>query len=51
MRLYDKAILTESLKESYFKNAVCDISEYKFAQITDSHAEYKELRSSSLKPI
>jgi hypothetical protein len=44
MRLYGKAILTDSLKESYLKNAVCDIPEYKFAIMTDSHAGYKELR-------
>jgi hypothetical protein len=45
MRLYGKAILTDSLKESYIKNAVCDIPEYKFALMsTDSHAGYKELR-------
>jgi hypothetical protein len=31
MRIYGKAILTDSLKESYLKNAVCDIAEYKFA--------------------
>jgi hypothetical protein len=27
MRIYGKAILTDSLKESYLKNTVCDISE------------------------
>jgi hypothetical protein len=44
MRLYGKAILTDYLKESYFKNTVCDIPEYKFALMTDSHAGYKKLR-------
>jgi hypothetical protein len=44
MRLYGKAILTDSLKESYLKNAVCDIPEYTFALMTDSHNGYKELR-------
>jgi hypothetical protein len=36
MRIYGKAILADSLKESYLKNAVCDISGYKFALMTDS---------------
>jgi hypothetical protein len=44
MRLYDKDILTDSLKESYLKNVICDIPEYKFALMVDSHAGYKELR-------
>jgi hypothetical protein len=46
MRLYSKAIQTDSLKESYLKNIVCDISEYKFALMmdSDSQAGYKELR-------
>jgi hypothetical protein len=49
MRLYDKAILTDSLKESYLKNAVCDIPEYKFALMTDSHNGHKELRELFIK--
>jgi hypothetical protein len=47
--LYGKAILTDALKESYLKNAVCDIPEYNFALITDSHAGYKELREFHVK--
>jgi hypothetical protein len=45
MRLYSKVILTDSLKESYLENAICDISEYKFALMIASHNGYKELRS------
>jgi hypothetical protein len=43
------AILTDALKESYLKNAVCDIPEYKFAlkRIPD----LKSFVSSSSKPI
>jgi hypothetical protein len=44
MRLYGKAILTDYMKESYLKTAVCDIPEYKFALMTDWHTGYKELR-------
>jgi hypothetical protein len=44
VRLYGKAIFSDSLKESYLKNAVCNIPEYKFALMTDSHTGYKELR-------
>jgi hypothetical protein len=43
MHLYGKAILINSLKESYLKNAVCDIPEYKFALMTDSHKMLHEL--------
>jgi hypothetical protein len=43
MRFYGKAILADFLKELYLKNAVCDIPEYKFALMTDSHTVQKAL--------
>jgi hypothetical protein len=48
-RLYGKAILTDSFKESHLRNAVCDIPEYNFTLMTDSHAGYKELRERLVK--
>jgi hypothetical protein len=38
------AHLSDSLKDSYLMNAVCDILEYKFAVITDAYNGYKEIR-------
>jgi hypothetical protein len=44
MRIHGQAILTDSSKESYLKNAVAGITEYKFALATHSSNEYKALR-------
>jgi hypothetical protein len=44
MRIYDQAVLTDSLKESYIKNAVSGIPEYKFALATNSSNGHDELR-------
>jgi hypothetical protein len=43
MHIYSQAVLTDSSKESYLKNAVSGISEYKFALATHSFNGYKEL--------
>jgi hypothetical protein len=50
MSLYGKAILTNSLKESYLKNAICDIPEYKTALMTDITGTNSSVSFSS-KPI
>jgi hypothetical protein len=48
MCIYNQAVLSDSLKETYFKNAVSDIPEYTFALATDSGT--KSSASSSSKP-
>jgi hypothetical protein len=45
----NNAILSHFLKESYLKNAVCDIPEYKFALMTDAYNVYKVLRELLIK--
>jgi hypothetical protein len=44
MRIYSQAFLTDSSKESYLRNAVAGVPEYKFALATHSSNGYKALR-------